>query len=158
MAGERDMQRGVGQAVGAPKRIPISTAKAVANLHPHLRQVILVAWDGSRTHVVTYGRSVEECDQAAIGGDRVKAALGWPASLQGAAPSRVKALQRRVTESAATIEALVDACARYLETAARESVLDEYPPDELLRRLARDLRDGAWREHAADCAAKEPSR
>lgn len=79
-----------------PKRIPIQAAKDVAKTHG-CRQVILLAWDGERTHVVTYGVNDEECCQAAIGGNRVKAALGWPESLM-AEPSRVKKLKSRVKE------------------------------------------------------------
>lgn len=62
-----------------PTRLPIKAAKDVAREYD-CRQVILVAWDGERTHVVTYGKTTEECDQAAQGGDLVKKALGWPKS------------------------------------------------------------------------------
>jgi hypothetical protein len=47
-----------------PKRIPISTAKAVAERHD-LKQVLLIGWDGERTHVVTYGVTKEDCAAAA---------------------------------------------------------------------------------------------
>jgi hypothetical protein len=63
-----------------------------------LQQVIIVAWDGERTHVVTYGKSVEDCDQAALGGDKIKKALGWPEALMNALPSRVRVLKNRVAE------------------------------------------------------------
>ena len=59
------------------KRIPISAAAAVGREHGQ-RQVLLVTWDGERTHVVTWGANVEECRQAAAGGNAVKRALGWP--------------------------------------------------------------------------------
>lgn len=91
-------------------RIPISSAKRIADQHA-CRQVIIVAWDGERTHVVTYGKTLEECDQAALGGDRVKTALGWPDALLGAVPSRVKALQRRVAELEAKLAEPVRPCA-----------------------------------------------
>lgn len=71
--------------------IPIETAKRVAQDHD-CKQVILVAWDGKETHVVTYGDTLEACDQAAQGGNRVKSALGWPGSLN-AEPSRVTTLK-----------------------------------------------------------------
>lgn len=87
-----------------PDRLPIRAAKDVATIY-HCRQVILCAWDGERTHVVTYGQTVEDCDQAAQGGDRIKEALGWPESLN-AVPSRVKALQAKVEEQDARIQAL----------------------------------------------------
>jgi hypothetical protein len=47
-----------------PKRIPIATAKMVAEKH-NLSQVLLIGWDGTNTHVVTYGRTVEDCAAAA---------------------------------------------------------------------------------------------
>lgn len=72
-------------------RIPIARAKEIAERHD-LDQVVLVAWsrrDG-RTHVVTFGRSLEDCAQAAEGGNRVKRALGWPESICNAKPARVR--------------------------------------------------------------------
>ncbi|HEY1753699.1 MAG TPA: hypothetical protein VGG29_20750 [Caulobacteraceae bacterium] len=84
-----------------PRRIPIAAARELAK-QLGLRQVILLAWDGERTHVVTYGKTVEDCDQAAQGGDKLKAALGWPESLN-AIPSRVKALQAKVDRLEAAI-------------------------------------------------------
>lgn len=47
-----------------PKRIPISTAKEVAEKHG-LRQCLLIGWDGNRVHVVTYGRTKEDYAKAA---------------------------------------------------------------------------------------------
>jgi len=47
-----------------PKRIPIETAKYVAQKHD-LRQVLLIGWDGERVHVVTYGKTKADCDAAA---------------------------------------------------------------------------------------------
>jgi len=53
-----------------PVRIPISAARRVADLH-ELRQVIIIAWDGERTHIVTYGQTRQECKMAAEGGERI---------------------------------------------------------------------------------------
>jgi len=47
-----------------PKRIPITTAKRVAQEHD-LKQVLLIGWDGERVHVVTYGKTKADCDAAA---------------------------------------------------------------------------------------------
>lgn len=85
-----------------PARIPVLAAKDVANAYD-CRQVIIVAWDGTKTHIVTYGQNLEECDQAAQGGDRIARALGWPDQLDKAVPSRVKALMKRVKELEAEI-------------------------------------------------------
>lgn len=116
-----------------PKRIPISAAKAVAT-EQGCSQVIICAWDGRRTHVVTYGASVEDCDQAAQGGDRIKAALGWPEHLK-ATPSRVKALQRQVEE----LLTVREKCAKGAALAAAEQVI---------RRAATDARAEAARRGA----------
>jgi hypothetical protein len=72
-----------------PDRLPIQDAKEIAHKRG-LRQVILLAWDGERSHVVTYGKSIEDCDQAAQGGEKLKKVLGWPN--WEAQPSRVKKL------------------------------------------------------------------
>lgn len=84
-----------------PTKIPISAAKNVAKKHG-CRQVIIMAWDGKLTHCVTYGASVDDCDQAAQGGNRIKAALGWPESLMSE-PSRVKKLKARIAELEAAL-------------------------------------------------------
>ena len=47
-----------------PKRIPISTAKQVAEKHD-LKQVLLIGWDGERVHVVTFGVTKDDCAKAA---------------------------------------------------------------------------------------------
>jgi len=47
-----------------PKRIPITTAKRVAEQHD-LRQVILIGFDGENTHIVTYGKTKADCAAAA---------------------------------------------------------------------------------------------
>lgn len=46
------------------KRIPISTAKEVAQKHD-LQQVLLIGYDGERVHVVTYGKTKADCEAAA---------------------------------------------------------------------------------------------
>jgi hypothetical protein len=46
------------------KRIPISTAKEVAQKHD-LKQVLLIGWDGALVHVVTYGVTKADCAAAA---------------------------------------------------------------------------------------------
>lgn len=78
-----------------PKRIPIKAAREIGKQNG-CSQVILVCWDGERTHVVTWGRSVEDCDQAAQGGNFVKRALGWPANMTNAEPSRVRKLKAEI--------------------------------------------------------------
>lgn len=47
-----------------PKRIPIATAKLVAEKHD-LKQVLLIGFDGELVHVVTYGKTKADCAAAA---------------------------------------------------------------------------------------------
>lgn len=60
-----------------PKRVPISAVKSLAKAQG-LSQVILMGWDGRLTHVVTWGKTETDCEQAAAGGNRLKAAMDWP--------------------------------------------------------------------------------
>ncbi len=77
------------------KRIPISAAKKVAD-EQNCRQIILLAWDGELTHIVTYGKTTEDCAQAATGGNLLKEKWGWPECNDQ--PSRVKKLTAEVEE------------------------------------------------------------
>ena len=76
--------------------IPVSSAQALAE-SLDLRQVVIVAWDGDKTHVVTYGGSAADSDNAAKAGNQVKKMLGWPENLQSESP-KVLQLQERVAE------------------------------------------------------------
>jgi len=80
-------------------RIPIAVAKALSEAH-QLPQVIIVAWDGSREHVVTYGTTLGDADNAAQGGNLVRDALQWP-------PDRY-ATSGRVAEFVRHANALLD--------------------------------------------------
>jgi len=71
------------------KRITIAAAKQIADLFDK-DQVIIIAFskkDG-KTWVTTYGRTVQDCEQAADGGNRLKRFMGWPEELCNAAPRR----------------------------------------------------------------------
>lgn len=91
------------------KAIPVAAARRVAKDFAK-DQVIIVTWDKAhgKTHVTTYGRTVEDCAQAATGGNAVKRALGWPESLCNAEPPRVTKLKA----IAGAAEALAVAMAR----------------------------------------------
>jgi hypothetical protein len=81
------------------KNIPIKSAREIAKDFDK-DQVIIVAWSKQTgtTFVTTYGRTAEDCDQAAQGGNIVKKALGWPESLCNAEPSRIKRLKKENQE------------------------------------------------------------
>ena len=77
--------------------IPIKTAKDVAKKH-NLKQVIIFGWDGERTHVITYGETVEDCDQAAQGATVIKRGWGWPEEITNIEPNRVTKMKERIKE------------------------------------------------------------
>jgi heterodisulfide reductase subunit C len=84
-----------------PERLPIKDAMDIAHKRG-LRQVILLAWDGTLSHVVTYGKSIEDCDQAAQGGEKLKKVMGWPN--WEARPARVKKLTAALEQCRAHLE------------------------------------------------------
>lgn len=70
--------------------IPISEAKAIADRN-HCKQVIIAAFDEDGiTHIITYGKTLTDCEQAAQGGNFIKKALGWPDELCHDKPKRIK--------------------------------------------------------------------
>lgn len=94
-----------------PKRIPISAAKSVASQF-NCRQVVIFAWDGELYHCVTFGKSVEDCSQAAEAGNRLTTALGWPESHNNREPSRVRDLRQELKslrEENASLKAKIQA-------------------------------------------------
>jgi len=74
-------------------KIPVSDLEALAEKRD-LSHVIVLAHDldGKTDHVATYGRTIEQCSEAADFGNKMKDALGWPESLH-AQPPRVTLLQ-----------------------------------------------------------------
>ena len=87
-------------------RLPVKALKELANRYGYSVVVVYAYEPKNRmSHVATWGRSIELCDQAAEWGNKMKDALGWPESLHGE-PSRVKKLRARVKELEKEIEAL----------------------------------------------------
>lgn len=76
--------------------IPIKSLKELSQKYGY-DHIICFATKGKMQYIATYGRTIQECDQAAQFGDKMKDALGWPESLH-AAPSRVRKLQKRIKE------------------------------------------------------------
>jgi hypothetical protein len=85
-------------------RIPVKAAKQVAEEH-NLSQVILLGWDGKTTHIVTYGKTVEDCDMAAQGANYLKSLWNWPESTL-VDPHRVEKLKVRIEELEREIQAI----------------------------------------------------
>ena len=72
-------------------RIPITAAKRISDMYGQ-SHIVVVTWDkvNNRQHVVTYGKSVTDCEQAAIGGNNIKKASNWPDELCHDEPARVR--------------------------------------------------------------------
>jgi hypothetical protein len=73
------------------ERIPISAAKKIS-VDYDFPEVIIFGYDpiSGHQHVTTYGRTLEQCEDAARAGNYLKKALGWPDELCRAEPSRAK--------------------------------------------------------------------
>lgn len=78
------------------KRIPIADATKIGEQYGY-SQVIIVAWDSKTdtTSVTTWGKTLNDCSNAAEGGNFVKKALGWPNEMTQAKPARVRAKERK---------------------------------------------------------------
>lgn len=85
-------------------RLPIKSIKELAKKHG-CSHVVVFAYDtqNNQEHIATYGRTIQECDQAAQFGNMMKDVLRWPESLH-AVPNRVKKLQDRIKELEAKIQ------------------------------------------------------
>ena len=86
-------------------RIPIQALKDLSKKYS-LSHVILFAHhpESKQDHIVTYGKSIEACSQAADYGNLLKDFLKWPKSLHQQ-PSRVRKLQKRIKELEAELQA-----------------------------------------------------
>lgn len=83
--------------------LPIELAKDVADKYK-LRQVIVLAWDGKATHVVTYGDSISDSDLAADAGNQLKAFLGWPEHLRQDESVKVVAMRAELAKLRVDVE------------------------------------------------------
>lgn len=84
-----DVYPGAREIQSTGRSIPVSKAKRIAEMHGY-DQVVIWAWDKAtgRQHVTTYGRTTLDCEQAAVAGNNVKRAAGWPESECHAKPGR----------------------------------------------------------------------
>jgi hypothetical protein len=82
----------VKKKVDVMKNIPIKAAKDVAKTYD-ADIVCIVAWDANtgRQHVTTFGRTIQECEWAALLGNSIKRrVLNWPEEQCNAKPARLK--------------------------------------------------------------------
>lgn len=95
-----------GETEDMPAKLPVAAAKMVGKKY-ECDQVIVAAWDGEATHIVSWGLTTEDCAQAAQGANKIKDALGWPADLRAEPPrvrtllDRIKALENEVAQAKA---------------------------------------------------------
>lgn len=82
--------------MGKCKRIPIKSAKEFAEKYGY-SEIIIFARDGETgmQSVCTWGKTLEECKNAAEGGNAIKKSLGWPEELCEAKPARVKRKEKK---------------------------------------------------------------
>ena len=76
-------------------RIAIKDVKELAKKYG-LTHCVVLGFDGETQCIATYGKSVEQCDQAAEFGNDLKKALGWPEELCKTEPSRVTKLKKEI--------------------------------------------------------------
>jgi hypothetical protein len=71
------------------KPVPIEAAIAIAEAYDK-DQVVIVVWDNAHetAHVTTFGKTDMDSQQAAMCGNSVKRALGWPEELCKDKPKR----------------------------------------------------------------------
>jgi hypothetical protein len=62
-----------------PEKLPVERLQEFAKAHD-LRQVIVFAWDGILSHIVTWGDTAEVSDAAAEAANRIKKVMGWPSA------------------------------------------------------------------------------
>jgi hypothetical protein len=75
----------------ACSRVPIKAAEKISTDYG-FPEVVIFAYDpvsGSQ-HVTTYGKTLEQCKDAAKAGNFLKKALGWPDEKCHAEPARAK--------------------------------------------------------------------
>lgn len=88
--------------------IPIAAAKDVAKKYTK-DQVILITWDKAHAmmHVTTYGKTLEDCKQAAKGGNILKEHLGFPEATYRQIPARQSAeVKNLITRARDTLAAV----------------------------------------------------
>lgn len=78
------------------KRIPIKSAKDFGKTYDQ-DQVIIISYNNKNNliSVVTWGKSLVDCEQAAIAGNSFKKSLGFPPEKCQDVPARIKRLKQK---------------------------------------------------------------
>jgi len=73
------------------KKIPIKAAKEISKVYEY-PEIVIFAYDpdAGAQHMTTFGKTKEQCIDAAKAGNHLKKALGWPEDKCNDIPSRVK--------------------------------------------------------------------
>lgn len=80
-----------------PTHIPFEALQAFCEANG-LIQACLMAWDGQRTHVVTWGADASQSDMAAEGGNLMKRTMGWDESYCNTKSAKVAKLEEEIEE------------------------------------------------------------
>lgn len=86
-------------------KIPVSAAQALAETTGQCQVVIIARSLDGITTIVTWGDTTMRSEQAAQAGNKLKAALDWPAELAAESP-KVAALEKELAELKAKLEDL----------------------------------------------------
>ena len=91
------------------KRIPIKTARDISKDQGYDQVLILgIDKENQCTSVATYGKTQEDCDQIAQGGNWMKRkVLGWPENECVAEPRRVRNLKEQLKKIKKTVRKAV---------------------------------------------------
>lgn len=78
-------------AIDVSQRSYLATAASLIADQYGMRQVIIIALNANNdtAHVVTYGKSLDDCRLAADAGNNLKKHMGWPEELCSAVPERL---------------------------------------------------------------------
>ena len=81
------------------KRIPIRAVKGFAKTHGLNRIIIFASeeYPSKTCHICTWGKTLEQCEQAADFGNQLKLHMGWPIGLM-TMPARVCKLSAEIKE------------------------------------------------------------
>lgn len=89
-----------------PDKIPYEKAEKFAREN-ECKVVVILAWDGSNSHVVTWGESAEQSDFAADTGHQMRCVLNWKDNMY-VDSSKVKALKDEIESLKKQISSLKD--------------------------------------------------
>ena len=77
------------------KRVPVKAAKNLCEENG-LRQVIVIGWDGEKQHIVTYGMTKKECEEAAYASNILQEYFSWPEDYRHDVPKQIAEIKKMI--------------------------------------------------------------